>query len=405
MIGRDRTMSADKPIFTARCIVMALTICTATLLAACAASPRIAVPTELSNTAKVAGFGPVRAWGDAELPLIKQASAFRFKQMKERRPGFLKDRRRTVSYLALSGGGANGAFGSGILNGWSASGTRPEFEIVSGVSTGALMAPFAFLGRAYDQPLREIYTEYGTKDLIQPRLLAGLMGGSALTDTTRLRNVIAKYVDRKLFRAIANEHAKGRRLLVGTTNIDADRPVIWNMGQIAQRGTKDALELFRSVLLASASLPGLFPPVFIKVEANNKVYQEMHVDGGTTDNAFLLPPNFKLSALGNPRWRHRLFIIANDKTGPNPDVTASTTSDILGRSIATLIKQQLEGDLIKLYLRAKDNNIDYNLTSIPSSFREKSNEPFDKDYMRKLYDLGYSIGKSGIKWRKKPSGV
>lgn len=385
--------------------VIIATLSLSVLAAGCASTPRLAVPIELSNKAEVADVGPVRVWGDAEIPFMKQATAYRLEQIEATRPAILKDNRRVVSYVALSGGGSNGAFGAGLLNGWSAAGTRPEFEIVSGVSTGALMAPFVFLGSAYDKQLRELYTEYSTGDLVRPQVLAGLMGGSALTDTAPLRALIAKYVDLKLFRAIAAEHAKGRRLVVGTTNMDADRPVIWNMGQIAARGTKEALELFRSLLLASASLPGLFPPVFIKVSADGKVYQEMHVDGGTTDNAFLLPPKVNLKGFGNPRWKRRLFIIANDKTGPNPDVTKSSTMDILGRSIATLIKQQLEGDLIKLYLRAQKNEIDYNLTSIPESFREKPKEAFDKAYMRKLYELGYSIGKAGIRWRKQPSGI
>ncbi len=217
--------------------------------------------------------------------------------------------------------------------------------------------------------------------------------------------MIAKYVDRKLFKAIADEHAKGRRLLVGTTNIDADRPVIWNMGQIAQRGTNEALELFRSVLLASAALPGLFPPVFVKVSADGKTYEEMHVDGGTTDNAFLIPQIANVKAFGDPGWKRKLYIIANDKTGPAPDMTKARTMDILGRSMATLIKQQLEGDLIKLYLRSKKNAIDYNEISIPSSFREKAKEAFDKEYMRRLYKLGYEMGRAGIEWRKKPSGI
>jgi len=391
-----------------RCTAVAATLGLCIILPACASAPRIAVPTELTERVVVAeavGQGAVRVWGDSDSPLLKREATIRLRQIKERRPELLKDRNRVVSYLALSGGGSNGAFGSGLLNGWSANGTRPEFEVVSGVSTGALMAPFAFLGRAYDKQLREIYTEYSTRDLVRPQVLAGLVGGSSLTDTTPLREMIAKYVDWKLFKAIADEHAKGRRLLVGTTNIDADRPVIWNMGQIAQRGTKEALELFRSVLLASAALPGLFPPVFVKVSADGKTYEEMHVDGGTTDNAFLIPQNANVKAFGNPGWKRKLYIIANDKTGPAPDVTKAKTMDILGRSMATLIKQQLEGDLIKLYLRSKKNEIDYNEMSIPPSFREKAKEAFDKEYMRKLYELGYEMGKAGIKWRKKPSGI
>lgn len=390
------------------CVRVFATVGLCVVLVGCASTPRLAVPTELTDRVEVTeavGQGAVRMWGDSDSPLLEREATVRLQQIRERRPEFLKDRNRVVSYLALSGGGANGAFGSGLLNGWTANGTRPEFEIVSGVSTGALMAPFAFLGPAYDKPLREIYTEYSTHDLVRPQVLAGLAGGSSLVDTTPLREMIAKYVDWNLLKAIAVEHAKGRRLLVGTTNIDADRPVIWNMGQIAQRGTKEALELFRSVLLASAALPGLFPPVFVKVTADGKTYEEMHVDGGTTDNAFLIPQNANLKAFGNPGWKRNLYIIANDKTGPAPDVTKSKTLDILGRSVATLIKQQLEGDLIKLYLRSQKNGVDYNEASIPSSFQEKAKEAFDIKYMRKLYDLGFEMGKAGIQWRKKPSGI
>ncbi len=378
------------------------------LQAGCASRPRLPVPNELADKVEVKGVGRVRGWGDVAIPDLEKHAAYRLRQIRKSRPGFLKQRRRTVSYLALSGGGANGAFGAGLLNGWSATGKRPEFEIVSGVSTGALMAPFAFLGSDYDRPLREIYTQYSTKDLVKPQVLAGLAGGSALSDTTPLRNLIARYIDRKLINAVAREHAKGRRLLVGTTNIDAERPVVWDMGRIAQLGTNKSFALFRSVLLASAALPGLFPPVFIRVAADGKTYQEMHVDGGTTENAFLLPLHLDLKKLderGGRRLRRRIYVVANDKTGPSPAVTKSTALDIAGRSIVTLIKQQLEGDLIKLYLRAKENRIDYNLASIPLSFREKSKEPFDKVYMRKLYRLGFELARKGYRWAKKPPGI
>lgn len=346
-------------------------------------------------------------WGDEALPDIEQLVAQRIQQTKEKRPQLFRKRDRIISYLALSGGGSNGAFGAGLLNGWSASGNRPEFEIVSGVSIGALMAPFAFLGPAYDKQLRELYTLYSTKDLIKPQILAGLTGGSALSDTKPMQNLIAHYVDEKLIAAIASEHAKGRRLLVGTTNIDADRPVIWDMGAIAVTDTEKALPLFRSVLLASASLPGLFPPVYVKVAADGQIYEEMHVDGGTTENAFLLPARLDSRQLDKitGKKKRRIYIIANDKTGPSPDVTQSTAFGIAGRSITTLIKQQLEGDLIKLYLRAKENNIDYNLVSIPLTFNVKSDEPFDPNYMRELYELGFRIGRNGIKWVKKPPGL
>lgn len=378
-------------------------------VAACAtATPRDLVPAEFSDRfdgVEVAGAGVVRIWGDVEIPQIRQVSEERINQVRENRPEVYQQRNRTVSYLALSGGGADGAYGAGLLNGWTASGTRPEFEIVTGVSTGALMAPFAFLGSEYDGALREVYTQYSTDDLIRRQAVAGLLGGSSLGDSSPLRAVVAKYVDRKLFNAVAREHAKGRRLLVGTTNIDADRPVVWDMGRIAQRGTKQALELFRSVLLASASIPGVFPPVFIEVTAGGRTYQEMHVDGGTTDNTFLLPQNSGSMTFGPDGWKHRVYVIANSKTRPTADATEASTFAIAGRSISTLIRQQTEGDLIKLYLRAQKIGFDFNVTSIPVSFREKSEEPFDTVYMTKLYEFGYDIGRSGIDWRKVPAGI
>lgn len=378
------------------------------LVAACATVARVPVPVKLLNKAQVDAGPQVRGWGDVEVPNIEAFAAQRLNEIRATRPGLLKKKKRTESYLALSGGGSNGAFGAGLLNGWSASGKRPEFEVVSGVSTGALMAPFVFLGPAYDIRLREIYTQYETKDLLVPRVLAGLTGGSAFSDTAPLQELIKKYIDKKVFAEIAREHARGRRLLVGTTNIDADRPVVWNMGRIAQLGTDKALKLFHSILLASASLPGLFPPVLIEVKAEGNTYQEMHVDGGTTENAFLLPLHFDVKKLDRGlkgKVNRQLYIIANDKTGPAPEATAANALSIAGRSITTLIKEQLEGDLIKLYLRSKENDIEYNLISIPLTFQEKSDEPFDKVYMGKLYQLGYELALKGINWTNKPPGI
>ena len=329
-------------------------------------------------------------------------------EIRAKRPSLLKKRRRTVSYLAVSGGGSNGAFGAGLLNGWSASGKRPQFEIVSGVSTGALIAPFAFLGPEYDKPLREIYTLYSTKDILEPQILAGLLGANAVSSTKPLEKLIARYVDREFMAAIAREYAKGRRLLIGTTNLDAERPVVWNMGGIAQRNSDEALQLFRDVLLASSALPGLFPPVYVKVTSDGRSFEEMHVDGGTTENAFLLPLDLDLKRFDKQNgvsWKRKIYIIANDKTDPSPEEVNGTALDIAGRSISTLIKQQTEGDLIKLYLRAKENEIDYNMASIPVDFSAKSSEPFDKAYMSTLYELGFKLGQEGYGWQKKPPGI
>ncbi len=377
-------------------------------LSGCATSQRAAVPLQLADKVEVAGLGRVRVWGDAEIPNVARFAAVRRKQIAEKRPALLKRRRVTMNYLALSGGGSDGAFGAGFLNGWTAAGTRPEFEVVSGVSTGALMAPFAFLGPAYDAKLKELYTKYRTKDIITPKVLAGLVGGNAVTSSAPLERLIAKYMDRKFVAAVAREHRKGRRLIVGTTNLDAERPVVWDMGRIASRGTSKALALFRRVLLASASIPGIFPPIYIAVTSGGKTYKEMHVDGGTTNNTFLLPLHLDLQKMdrrNRVRWNRRLFVIVNSKTLPSPETVKNSTLSIAGRSIATLIKQQTEGDVLKLYLRAKKNRIAFRLASVPVSFNVKNKEPFDRRYMQALYALGYKLAKNKYKWKRRPDGL
>lgn len=390
-------------------IAWLIATCTSMLLAACAADIRNAVPAGITDQVEVQGLGRVRTWGDVEIPHIERISEIRLKQIKDTRPGVLSQTKRKVSYLAISGGGSDGAFGAGFLAGWTASGDRPEFEIVTGVSTGALIAPFAFLGSRYDRQLKEIYTRYSTDDLMKKQVLAGLLGGSAVSDNAPMADLIAKYVTSSFLEEIAREHEKGRRLLIGTTNADQERPVIWDLGLIAQKRTPQSLTLFRRILLASSALPGLFPPVHIKVaDTNGTTYEEMHIDGGVTDNTFLLPLhlNFdELDKLYKVRWNRRLYILANAKTAPTRKVVANSTFEIAGRSINTMIRQQLEGDLLKLYLRAKSNRIAYQLADIPASFDAPSNEAFDKEYMKKLYEVGYEAARNGYDWKAKPPGI
>ncbi len=385
--------------------VFPLFIIIACIITGCATTLRQAVPPQLQDRAVVAGINSerIRVWGD-QAPKDVEAYTKEFERQRRNAPLSAQERR-TSNLLVISGGGADGAFGAGLLNGWSKSGTRPKFVIVTGVSTGALMAPFAFLGPAYDRQIKEIYTKYSTQDILRSRVLAGLLGGPSVSSSEPLAELIAKYVTKKLLHKIAVEHQKGRRLLVGTTNLDAQRAVIWNMGQIASLGTDKALKLFRKVLLASASIPGIFPPVLIDVNVNGKRLQELHVDGGTTDNAILLPVQINLRALDRQFLRKRkrkLYIIANTKLTPEWEGVKVSTADIARRSIATLIKQQTEGDILKIYDFAKANRMKFNLASVPAYFKEESKEPFDLNYMTKLYKVGVKLGRQGYNWQKVP---
>jgi len=184
-------------------------------------------------------------------------------------------------FLAISGGGANGAFGAGFLNGWTASGMRPKFKIVTGISTGALIAPMAFLGLQYDIKLEKYYTTVSTKNIMNVQGWLGIMSiltGESYASTRPLQHLIAELVDDNVLKEIAKEYANGRRLYIGTTNLDTQRFVVWDMGAIAASGCPGSLKLFRKVMLASASIPGAFPPVYFDVELNGRKYDEMHVD-------------------------------------------------------------------------------------------------------------------------------
>ena len=375
-------------------------------LVACASLPRDPVPPQLVDDAAVLEGADVRFWGDRAPPNMDALAAEKWAQVRATRPYLLtKGKRPTISFLAISGGGSDGAFGAGLLTGWSARGNRPEFDIVTGVSTGALTAPFAFLGRRHDPALKAVYTTYSTDQLVSKHPVRGLLGGDSLSSNAPLANVIASYVDGAFMEEVAREHAKGRRLLIGTTNLDAQRPVIWDMGRIASSGDPQALALFRNVLLASAAIPGVFPPVYIKVLVEGQMDEEMHVDGGTTNQVFLLPTQIKAgnitAKLGVDPVR-RLYIIRNGRVSPEFKVVKANTLAIAGRSISTLIKTQGIGDLYQMYEFARNNGIEYNLAYIPGDFPDTSTEAFDRNYMSQLFELGFKQGKSGTEWKKKP---
>lgn len=376
-------------------------------LVGCAvAPPRNAVPLPLVDKADVPDFDGVRFWGD-ELPRnMAELARERLSGIERLAVAQPRDRGRPiVNILALSGGGADGAFGAGLLNGWSEAGTRPRFEIVTGVSAGAIIAPFAFLGARDDDHLEEFFTQYSTDDLLRRQVIAGFLGGTALADSKPLANLITKYVDRPMLDDIAREYRQGRLLLIGTTNLDAQRPVIWNMGAIAASGTPEALTLFRQVILASASIPGVFPPVHIKVKAGGRIYEEMHVDGGPTRQVFVAPAQLDLRSFdrfySTPPVR-RIFVIRNAKLAPQYEPVKPNTLAIGTRTVSTLILSESQGDLLRIYTIAQRAGADFNLAAIPSSFDVPSKEPFDRAYMQALFKLGERFGRGGAPWLKAP---
>ncbi|WP_246756008.1 patatin-like phospholipase family protein [Bradyrhizobium neotropicale] len=370
--------------------------------------PRDVVPERLADEAELAGMPNVRIWGDATAESLAALATAE----KPKLAALAEARRRSrqqwpeINILAISGGGDNGAFGAGLLVGWSDAGTRPDFDLVTGVSAGALTAPFVYLGRSRDAELREVFTKYTRSDIYDPGITTPLLG-SGLVDSSPLENLIAKYVDDRFLRDVASERRKGRVLLIGTTNLDAQRPVLWDMGRVAMSGQPQALGLFRKILLASASVPGAFPPVRIKVRVDGRSYEELHVDGGVTQQVFAAPPSLAVRDrdASMRRMATRLFIIRNGKISPEWEAVEAGIFSISRRSISTLIKNQSIGDLYRIYARAQIDGTDFNLAAIPSKFSVTREESFEQTYMQTLYDEGYRSGFQGYRWMKAPPGL
>ena len=311
--------------------------------------------------------------------------------------------------LAVSGGGDKGAFGAGLLCGWTESGTRPTFKSVSGISTGALIAPMAFLGSEFDELLRKIYTSVKPADIAKKRNILAAVDNDGMADNRPLGGLISRSIGEALLARIAEEHRKGRILLIGTTNLDARQPVIWNMGKIAASGHPKALDLCRSILLASAALPGAFPPSMIRVDVDGTPYEEMHVDGGASAQTFLYPPSMVGVAKGmgmEMSRQGRVYVIRNSALGATWSRIQRRTISIAGHAITSLIHTQGLGDLYRIYLTAQRDGFDFNLAYIGPDFTfENKKEDFDTVYMRALFDYGYSLGRQGYPWKKSPPGL
>ena len=368
-----------------------------------------AVPLELTARATIPGIPGARYFVGIDLdPLVGDVVAARQREQLDLAQSGHTGELPPADLLAISGGGDKGAFGAGLLVGWTANGTRPTFKAVTGVSTGSLIAPFAFLGPEYDEVLKDTYTTVSPNDIATPRMIFAAIENDGMADNRPLWSLISKYVDQKLLDRIAEEYAKGRLLLVGTTDLDARQPVIWNMGAIASVGTPESLELFRQILLASAAIPGAFPPSMIRVEIDGKPYQEMHVDGGASAQVFLYPPGLRRAAaeLGEQMTRKgRVYVIRNSAITAAGDPVQRQTISIAARAIDSLIHTQGLGDLFRIYLTTRKDGFGFNLAFIgPDFVYPNKKQQFENAYMVKLYDYGYQLGRAGYPWRKSPPG-
>ena len=303
-----------------------------------------------------------------------------------------------LSIIAFSGGGAGGAFGAGVLAGLTQNGTRPPPSVVTGVSAGALIAPFAFLGPAWDQELIAIYRDGATEGLLRKRLFAGLFGSSVYSDAP-LRRLIARYAGDAMIQAIAIESSKGRLLLVATTDFASGEPVIWDLTSIAAHGSLEAKALFRGILLASASVPGMFPPVTIKFRANGQLHVETHVDGGVTMPFFIAPAPQDLPGPardGPPPATVRVVI--DDRLRDPPHVTKANALSIFGRSVSAGLSRMKRTTLESIELATSERGFSFAYAAVPVSYPLHGGFDFDPQAQRSLFEYASTCAAAGRLW-------
>jgi predicted acylesterase/phospholipase RssA len=302
-----------------------------------------------------------------------------------------------LNILALSGGGADGAFGAGAVAGLTRSGSRPDFAVVTGVSVGALVAPYAFLGPAWDAGLLEVFTSGAGENLLRSRGL-GVIFGSSLYSGRPLRQLVDAYLSDTMIQAIAREADKGRLLLVATTDVVTGMPVVWDLGAIAKNGGPNARTLFRDVLVASASVPGMFPPVMIRVNREGASHDEAHVDGSATVPFFVPPAFMQTPSTRDGSSRTAVYVIINGSLGEAPQATRLTTRAILLRSIRAGLNHMLLTTLELTAANTQLRGVALQYSAVPAAHRRGGAYDFRADTMRPLFRYAYECAQAGRLW-------
>jgi hypothetical protein len=361
----------------------------ALVLSACVNLPRQAFTAGEQARATPVGFNSVR-WIDGDPALAES-----LRQTLTPGAGGI------LNVIALSGGGANGAFGAGLMSEWSKTGGRPEFQLVTGVSVGGLSAPFVFLGRTWDEKLTAAYFDGRLQHLLQSRGPLGIFT-PGLYSKRRLKALVKGYVTDELITQVAAEHAKGRRLLVATTDLDTEDLVIWDMGAIATHGGPAARKLFADVLVASASVPVIFAPSLIAVQSGTSVFNELHVDG-QAENAFYGIPQTLLLGQGTSAapYKVKFYVIVNGSLDSTFQITPRSTIPLALRTYDATNKASLRLLTIANAEFCHAYGCDFYVAALP---RTVVDDPLDfsPTHIQALFDAGKAAIDRGDAWRSSP---
>jgi hypothetical protein len=361
---------------------------------------RHAVPENFVGTAVVVGMPDIRYYTDKpdSFSMMRQCLVDSFKE--EGESEYLVDGIKTYPMLIIGGGVSNSAYGIGLLKGWLEKSSRPVFKIVTGYSSGSIIAIATFSGKDYEDRLAKLFMSISTKDVIRQKGILNILFGNSLYSSTLFAKKIDEIMDENLIARIAQEHAKGRRLYVGTTDLDAQGFVIWDMGALASKGGQDAVKLFRKIVLASCSFPATLPPVYFQVEAGGRRYDEMHADGGVVGGIFYID-----QLVDNLEFRTRVYVLNCCYMSPHSKQVEDNLTAITSRLIEIHTAAKMAGDTYRIYAFAKERDWDYNLAYIPEDFMPNQKEMFDQQEMHRLFKRGYDDAAVGYKWHKTPPGL
>jgi len=373
---------------------------------------RHAVPENLVGTAVVVGMPDIRYYTDKpdSFSMMRQSLADSFKD--EGKSDYLVDGIKTYPTLLVGGGVSNSAYGIGLLKGWLKEGSRPVFKIVTGYSSGSIIAIATFAGKDYEDRIADLFTSISSKDVLKPRGMFSVLFGDSVSSSAPLAKKIDDIVDEDLLAKIAQEHRKGRRLYVGTTDFDAQGFVIWDMGALASKGGPDSVKMFRKIILASCSFPVIVPPVYFQVEAGGRLYEEMHVDGGVVGGLFYIyqlmegvEPMDQASGTNPGGFKTQVYVLNLCYMSPHSQQVKDNMVSMTSRLIETNGAAKMIGDTYRIYAYAKEKGWDYNLAYIPEDFKPNQKEMLDKQEMKRLFKRGYDDAAGGYKWHKSPPGL